>query len=169
MKKAFATIIVLVVCFLYVGCGSEEGVQQVQNNPNGEQTQNSDNSSGNGENMNDNTTPSEGTGVYEQITQEKAKEIMDGEEPAVILDVRTIEEFNEGHIAGAICVPVETLDNYGKTMVEQIVIRKDQIILVYCRSGNRSKTAAQKIADMGYTNVKEFGGIEEWQYGTVTQ
>lgn len=113
-------------------------------------------------------TPSE-PGKYEQISQDKAKALMDAEEPAVILDVRTIEEFNQGHIDGALCIPVESINDQGKAMIEQIIPRKDQIILVYCRSGNRSKTASQALANMGYTNVKEFGGINDWKYGTVTE
>lgn len=109
------------------------------------------------------------TGTYEQITQDKAKELMEAEEPAVILDVRTYEEYNQGHIEGSLCIPVEALQNNGKAVIEQLIPRKDQIILVYCRSGNRSKTASQILADIGYTNVKEFGGINDWQYGTVTE
>lgn len=110
-----------------------------------------------------------GQGIYEQITQDKAKEIMDSEEPAVILDVRTYEEYEQGHIDGATCIPVEALQKNGKVALEQFIPNKEQYILVYCRSGNRSKTASQIIADMGYINVKEFGGINDWQYGTVTE
>lgn len=97
---------------------------------------------------------------YEQISQEKAKELMDTEKDFVILDVRTQEEYSEGHIAGAVCVPNETIDG---SITEQLP-DKNQLILVYCRSGNRSKQASKKLADMGYTKIKEFGGINTWEY-----
>ena len=95
---------------------------------------------------------------YVQISQAEAMELMATEEGYVILDVRTVEEFSEGHIKGAICIPNETI---GKSEIPELP-DKGQLILVYCRSGNRSKQAAKKLADMGYTNVKEFGGINTW-------
>ena len=76
----------------------------------------------------------------------------------VLLDVRTVQEFSENHIPGAICVPNE---NIGDEDVPQLP-DKNALILVYCRSGNRSKQAAEKLARAGYTNVKEFGGIIDW-------
>lgn len=106
-------------------------------------------------------------GVYEQIDQTEAKELIDGEEPVVILDVRTYEEYNQGHIEGALCIPVETISEDSRAQIEMLIPNKEQIILVYCRSGNRSKTASERLADMGYVNVKEFGGINSWEYGTV--
>lgn len=99
---------------------------------------------------------------YVQITQDEAKELMDTQENYIILDVRTQEEYDDGHIIGAICVPNETImDSEPEALPD-----KEQLILVYCRSGNRSKQAAQKLADMGYSNVKEFGGIKTWKYET---
>ena len=102
---------------------------------------------------------------YEQISQEKAKEIMDTETDYIILDVREQEEYDEAHIAGAILIP----DHAIKEKAESVLTDKSQLILVYCRSGRRSKLASEDLADLGYTNVKEFGGIIDWQYGTVTE
>lgn len=99
---------------------------------------------------------------YEQISQEDAKKIMDGQEDIVILDVRTQEEFADRHIVGAVCIPNETID---EKITEQIP-DKDQLILVYCRSGNRSRQASNKLVKLGYTNIKEFGGINTWRYET---
>ena len=103
--------------------------------------------------------------AYEQITPAEAKEIMESEEGYVILDVRTPEEFAEGHIEGAILIP----DYEIAEKAEKVLTDKDQLILVYCRSGRRSKNAANELAALGYTNVKEFGGINDWKYGTVTE
>jgi rhodanese-related sulfurtransferase len=102
---------------------------------------------------------------YEQISQEAAKELMDTRADAVILDVRTEEEFAQGHIKGAILIP----DYEIGARAERELKDKDQLILVYCRSGRRSKNAAGELAALGYTNVKEFGGIIDWRYGTVTE
>ena len=100
---------------------------------------------------------------YEQITPAVAKEIMDNENGYVILDVRTQEEFDEAHIDGAILIPdYEIADK-----AESVLKDKDRLILVYCRSGRRSKNAASELVRLGYTNVKEFGGIIDWPYETV--
>lgn len=100
---------------------------------------------------------------YEQISGEEAKRLMDTETDYIIIDARTIEEFNEGHIDGAILIPeYEIVERAEKELHE-----KDQLILVYCRSGRRSKIAAQALVDLGYTKVKEFGGIIDWQYEVV--
>ena len=101
--------------------------------------------------------------TYEQITPAEAKALMDSEDGYVILDVRTPEEFAAGHIAGAILIP----DYEIREKAEIILTDKDQLILVYCRSGRRSKNAASELAKLGYTNIKEFGGINDWKYGTV--
>jgi len=102
--------------------------------------------------------------TYEQISMEEAKQLMADEEGYVILDVRTLEEYTTGHIPGAICLPNE---NIGTAPPEELP-NKEQLILVYCRSGNRSKQASQKLAKMGYTNIKEFGGIMDWD-GDIEQ
>ena len=103
--------------------------------------------------------------TYEQITQDEAKSIMGGDKPYTLLDVRTKEEFDSEHIRGAILIP----DYEINTKAEDILTDKNALILVYCRSGRRSKNAANNLAKLGYTNVKEFGGINDWKYGTVTE
>ena len=102
--------------------------------------------------------------TFEQITPETAKSIMDSEKDYVILDVRTEEEFAQGHIENAILIP----DYEIEAKAESVLKDKKQLILVYCRSGRRSKLAAQTLVDMGYSNVKEFGGIIDWPYEIVT-
>ena len=102
---------------------------------------------------------------YEQITPEQAKSIMDTESDYIIIDARTDEEFAEGHIKGAILIPeYEIADRAEKELKD-----KDALILVYCRSGRRSKIASEELVKLGYTNVKEFGGIIDWPYETVTE
>ncbi|WP_167957042.1 rhodanese-like domain-containing protein [Anaerosporobacter faecicola] len=98
--------------------------------------------------------------LYEQITAKEAKKLMDEPQDAIILDVRTEEEYEEGHIDHAILLPHDRIDEE----VSSILPEKDQMILVYCRSGVRSKQAALKLAELGYTNIKEFGGILDWPY-----
>ena len=98
--------------------------------------------------------------VFVSITAEEAKEIMDTGDGFVILDVRTQEEYDEGHVPGAILIPNTEIEN----RAEEELPDNAQLILVYCRSGRRSKLAAQILADLGYTNVKEFGGILDWPY-----
>lgn len=100
---------------------------------------------------------------YEQITQEEAKKIMDEQEGYVIVDARTQEEFVTGHIPESICIPNETIDE----SVVDLLPDKEQLILIYCRSGNRSKKAADKLVNLGYTNIKEFGGIITWSYEII--
>ena len=102
--------------------------------------------------------------TYRQITQEEAAKIMAEGEDYILLDVRTQAEFAQAHIPGAICVPNETI---GEEDIPELP-KKDQLILVYCRSGNRSKQAAGKLAKLGYTNVLEFGGINTWTGQTVS-
>ena len=98
--------------------------------------------------------------VYVNITAEEAKQIMDNEEGYIILDVRTQEEYDEGHIPGAIVISHEEIEE----KAEDVLTDKDQLILVYCRSGRRSKIAAEALVELGYTNIKEFGGIIDWPY-----
>jgi len=98
--------------------------------------------------------------VYVNITAEEAKRIMDSEEGYIILDVRTQEEYDEGHIPGATQISHEEITE----KAEDILTDKDQLILVYCRSGRRSKIAAEALVELGYTNIKEFGGIIDWPY-----
>ena len=100
--------------------------------------------------------------VYMNITAEEAKQIMDSGEGYIILDVRTQEEYDQGHIPGAIMISHEEITE----KAEEMLTDKDQLILVYCRSGRRSKIAAEALAELGYTNIKEFGGIIDWPYET---
>lgn len=104
-----------------------------------------------------------GSKGFEAISQEMAHNIMSQPGNFVIVDVREADEYAAGHIANAVLVPLSNLE---KAVMEKIP-DKTQMLLVYCRSGRRSKIAAEKLAKMGYTNIKEFGGIIDWQYGIV--
>ena len=137
------SLAVLVGCGILIGCSSDKKTDDgVQNDPENESGKNS----------------------YKQISQAEAKALMDGENNYIILDVREQYEFDEGHIEGAILIPYTEIAE----KAEGVLNDKDQLILVYCRSGRRSKIAAQSLADLGYTNVREFGGIIDWEYGIVT-
>ena len=104
-----------------------------------------------------------GSATYEQIGGAEAKALMDSESGYIILDAREQDEYDEGHIPGAILIPYgEIADRAEKELPD-----KDQLILVYCRSGRRSKIAAEELVKLGYTNVKEFGGIIDWEYEIV--
>ncbi len=98
--------------------------------------------------------------MYEIITAEEAKKIMDSGEEYMLLDVREQDEFDEGHIAGSILIPYTEIENKAEEMLPD----KDKQILVYCRSGRRSKIAAEALSKLGYSNIKEFGGIIDWPY-----
>ena len=98
--------------------------------------------------------------VYMNITAAEAKEIMDSEEGYVILDVRTQAEYDKAHIPGAVLIPNTEIEE----RAEEELTNKDQLILVYCRSGRRSKQAAEILVELGYTNIREFGGILDWPY-----
>ncbi len=102
--------------------------------------------------------------TYQQITPQEAKEKMDNEKGIILLDVRTREEYDTGHIKQAICLPNEEIISEPEQLPD-----KAQPILVYCRSGNRSRQAAQKLADMGYENVFEFGGLTDWPYPEMVE
>ena len=101
-----------------------------------------------------------GFATYEQISGAEAKALMGSESGYIIIDARTQSEYDEGHIHGATLIPeYEIADRAEKELPD-----KDQLILVYCRSGRRSKIAAEELVKLGYTNVKEFGGIIDWKY-----
>ena len=100
---------------------------------------------------------------YEQITPQQAKTIMDTESDYIIIDARTDEEFAEGHIENALLIPEYEIAN----RAEEELPDKEQLILVYCRSGRRSKIASEELVKLGYTNIKEFGGIIDWPYEVV--
>ena len=141
MKRIVRLAAMLLFCMIFAACGQAK-----------------DDSQTTGDKNQSNVEGSTQEVTYEQISLEEAKQLMKDEEGYIILDVRTKEEFAEGHIPGAICVPNETISD---EMPEELP-EKDQLILVYCRSGNRSKQAASKLAAMGYTNIIEFGGILDW-------
>ena len=107
---------------------------------------------------------SENENSYQQITQEEAKEMMDTQE-VVILDVREQHEYDSSHIPEAVLLPVGTIT---AETAASVIDDLDTVVLVYCRSGNRSKTASQALAELGYTNVYEFGGINDWPYEVVS-
>lgn len=101
--------------------------------------------------------------TYQQITPQEAKALMDTEAEYIIIDARTEEEFAAGHIANAILIPEYEIAQRAEAELPQ----KDALILVYCRSGRRSKIASEELVKLGYTNVKEFGGIIDWPYETT--
>ena len=104
-----------------------------------------------------------GSATYDQISGAEAKALMDSESGYIIIDARTQEEYDQGYIPGAILIPeYEIAERAEKELPD-----KNQLILVYCRSGRRSKIAAEELVKLGYTNVKEFGGIIDWEYETV--
>ncbi len=102
--------------------------------------------------------------TYRQINAEEAATMMEEESGYIILDVRTAQEYSEKHIPGAINIPNETI---GTEDIPELP-DKEQLILVYCRSGNRSKQASEKLVKLGYTNIVEFGGINDWTGETVS-
>lgn len=97
---------------------------------------------------------------YQPITQEVAKDMMD-QQDVIVLDVREQEEYDSGHIPGAVLLPVNAI---AEDSAAAVIPEKDSVVLVYCRSGNRSKTASKELAELGYTQVYEFGGIQTWPY-----
>jgi len=101
-----------------------------------------------------------GENDYRQITQAEAKGMMDAGN-VIVLDVREQDEFDAGHIPGALLLPVGTIT---ADTAASVIPEKDSVVLVYCRSGNRSKTASMALVQLGYTNVNEFGGINTWPY-----
>ena len=108
--------------------------------------------------------PAESEASYRQVSMDEAIAMMEEENDYIILDVRTPEEFSEKHIPGAINIPNETI---GTKDIPELPY-KEQLILVYCRSGNRSKQASDKLVGLGYTNIVEFGGINDWPGETVS-
>lgn len=100
---------------------------------------------------------------YTHISQSEAYEMMQRDDGHIVVDVRRRDEYDSGHIEGAVLIPNETITDTPPAELPDM----DQIILIYCRTGRRSKEAAQKLFDMGYNNIYEFGGIVDWIYGTV--
>ena len=139
MKKITALTVLISLCLLLSACGdgtrSSESVQSAVR-----------------------TTEASETATYQQITQEKAKEMMQADNGHIVVDVRRQDEYDSGHIPDAILIPNESIGSERPKELPD----PDQVILIYCRSGRRSKEASQKLADMGYTHIYEFGGIIDW-------
>lgn len=157
LMKTLAIVFGLLLCFASCGCSSNTPTSTESN---ASAKSPSDDAA---VNPNDNTLQNS----YQEISQEEAQEIIKGESNFIILDVRRDDEFSEGHIPNAINIPVEAIEEM--TLDEKIaeLPDKQQLIMVYCRTGRRSKIAAQKLAEMGYSNIVEFGGITTWT-GDIT-
>lgn len=152
MRKYLLTIIIIFLgIFILSGCTTDAG------NP--PQSSTNDNN-----NQAPETDPASTSEVLTKITAEQAKEMIDSSTELVILDVRTQEEYEEGHIEGAILIP----DTEIATKAEELLTDKNATLLVYCRSGRRSALASQSLNDLGYTSVYDFGGILDWPYEVVT-
>ena len=143
MKNLF-WIGTLLICILTTACGNDKKISTI------------------GGAASINVTEKGETMMYEQITAEDAKKIMDSGEKFILLDTREQEEFDDEHIPGAILIPYTEITSKAEKMIPD----KSQLILVYCRSGRRSKIASESLAMLGYINVKEFGGIIDWPYET---
>ena len=139
MRKEIALTLLASLCLLLSACGN--GTTSSESDQSGVQI----------------TTASENVS-YQQITQEKAKEMMQADDGHIIVDVRRQDEYDSGHIPSAILIPNESIGTEQPKELPDL----DQVILIYCRSGRRSKEASQKLADMGYTHIYEFGGIIDW-------
>ncbi len=144
MKKIFCIISIL-ICIMLTACGNDSSIGII--------------GGADGPTLIIVTDKGE-KAMYETITAEDAKKIMDSGEDIIILDVREQDEYDEGHIAGSILIPYTQIENKAEEMLPD----KDKKILVYCRSGRRSKIAAESLSKLSYTNVKEFGGITDWPY-----
>lgn len=103
--------------------------------------------------------------TYSKISSKEAKDMMDENSDIIILDVRAQDEYDLEHIEDAILIP----DDQISEKAESVLTNKDAKILVYCRSGRRSATASMALVELGYTNIYDFGGINDWQYETVTK
>jgi len=102
---------------------------------------------------------------YQKISSEEAKKMMDEDSSIVILDVRTPEEFKSGHIQGAVNIAQTEI----AAIIETAIPNKSATILVYCRSGNRSALASKELIELGYLNIYDFGGINDWKYDVITE
>ena len=150
MKKYLLTVIIIFLSILVLsGCTTDS-----DNLPQGSTS----------DNYNNLTEPTPPASVLTKITAEKAKEMIVSMKELVILDVRTQEEYEEGHIEGAILIP----DYEIAAMAEDMLTDKNATLLVYCRSGRRSALAAESLYELGYTSVYDFGGILDWPYEVVT-
>ena len=142
MKKA---LLIIMCGILLVGCGNNKDISNI----------------GGADEPTDIFVTEKGEkAMFEQITPVEAKKIMDSGEDFILLDVREQDEYDSGHIPGAVLIPYTEIEKRAEAELPE----KDAQILVYCRSGRRSKIASQSLVNSGYTNVKEFGGIIDWPY-----
>ena len=142
MKKTVCLILVLLIAVFLTACQNRKEENKMEKNAKG----------------------------YYEITQEKAKEIMDSEKDILIIDVREEDEYNESHIKGALLLPLSVLySEEAENSAEELIPDKNMKVLIYCRSGRRSKEASAILASFGYENIYEFGGILTWQYDIVTE
>lgn len=153
MKKFALFNILILVLLLSTGCNNSN--QSLENMDFNE-------TCGNVYQSTDSETTDESKG-YTTISADEAKAIIDENPHAIILDVRTKEEYDEKHIPDSILIPNETIN---EESVSELGLTSDSAILIYCRSGNRSKDAASKLAKLGYSNLFDFGGIKDWPYET---
>ncbi|WP_312092802.1 rhodanese-like domain-containing protein [Aminipila sp.] len=153
IKKLAAVIVLIIISALNAGCKNDN---EVLENMEFKET------CGN-EYQAASTGKTEETKGYSTISAEDAKTIMDENPHAIILDVRTKEEYDKKHIPDSILIPNE---NISEDTVSELDLPSDSVILIYCRSGNRSKQAASKLAELGYSNIFDFGGIKDWPYET---
>ncbi len=141
MKRLITSILLFSTIFTFSSCGKIGDESVTENNQQAE------------------------SATYVMISQSEAKKIIEESDDFIIVDAREQYEYEEGHIEGAICISHEEIGE----KAEKLLPDKDKLILIYCRSGRRSKLAAQTLSDLGYTNVKEFGGIIDWEYETVKE
>ena len=151
MKKIIFTSTLLILCFILAACGAQKG--------------NSSPNAGAEQGQQEDGVLESTQAQYHKIAAEEAKARMDSGDTITIVDVRTQEEFDEAHIEGATLIPNETIGDKDPQQLED----KDAEILLYCRSGRRSKEAAEKLVALGYTAVYDFGGIIDWPYDTVSK
>ena len=144
MKKTVYFVMIF-ICVILTACGNNRAIEIVSETA----INNTKNSNKKGEKV-----------MYDEISPQEEKKIIDSKKDILILDVREQDEFNEGHIQDAILIPYTEIKNKAIEMLPD----KDKLILVYCRSGRRSKIAAESLVELGYTNIKEFGGIIDWPY-----
>ncbi|MBR6796268.1 MAG: rhodanese-like domain-containing protein [Clostridia bacterium] len=164
MKRIKLLFTLLLTVILLVSCGETEKTQTESSSESIQESKSEGESEEEMQSQKSEVEVSSVKAVYVNITAQEAKEIMDSQTDYVILDVRTEEEFNEKHIPGAILIPDYEIEE----KAEEILTDKDKLLLVYCRSGRRSKNASEILVRLGYTNIKEFGGIIDWPYETVS-
>lgn len=155
MKKYIVVVLILTLfTFLMTGCTNNDSITGTEQNTT---------TSADSDQSEETSTPTKES-ILEKISAEKAKEMIDAKDELLILDVRTQEEFEEGHIDGAILIADYEIEE----KAEDLLTDKNATILVYCRSGRRSALASQTLSEMGYTTIYDFGGIIDWPYEVVT-